>query len=111
EKKFSFLSEGTALKLVSTDKLHRPAAPNFYFAPSATAQDITEEYHRYTDLPAIFGTGVRQADKEVFWATGSASQQDELAMSFTCPELEQKIIALCVKFVKCCLNLDKKDNS
>lgn len=94
EKKFVFLRKGTALKLAPPDKLHRPASPNFYFAPSATAQDITEEYHRYPDLPAIFGTGIRQADKEVFWATGSASQQDELAMSFTRTELEQKMSAL-----------------
>jgi len=94
EKKFAYLSKETVRILATPDKLHRPKAPNFYFAASATAQDISEEYQRYPDLPAIFGTGVRQADKEIFWATGFASQQDELAMSFTRAELEQKMSAL-----------------
>src|SRR5262249_33240110 len=81
----------TAATFSNSDKLYRPCPPHFYFAPSATAQNIADEYQRYPDLPAMFGTGVRHADKEVYWATGFASQQDELAMSFTRTELEEQM--------------------
>ena len=94
EKKFSFLRDQNALKTSLGGNPHSPSAPYFYFAAAATAQDISEEYEHWPDLPAIFGTGNRQSDKEMFWATGFASQQDELAMSFTRDELERKITAL-----------------
>jgi SOS-response transcriptional repressor LexA len=94
EEKFAYLRERTALKTVLPSKLHRPTAPYFFFAPSATSQDVGDEYQRHPDLPTIFGTGNRQTDKEVFWATGFASQQDEIAMSYSRAELEQKMAAL-----------------
>ena len=94
DRKFAFLREQTALNTSLGGEPHRPSAPNFYFAAPATAQDISDEYHLWPDFPAIFGTGNRQADKEVYWATGLASQQDELAMSFTKEELEMKMAAL-----------------
>jgi type I restriction-modification system DNA methylase subunit/SOS-response transcriptional repressor LexA len=94
EKKFAFLSAHTALKTSLGGALHSPCAPNYHFAAAATSQDISEEYQRWPALPAIFGTGSRQADKEVYWATGFASQQDQLAMSFTREEVEDKMAAL-----------------
>ena len=94
EKKFAFLRDHNALKTSLGGNAHSPFAPYFYFAAAATAQDISEEYEHCPDLPAIFGTGNRQADKEMFWATGFASQQDELAMSFTREELEGKMTTL-----------------
>ncbi|MGA7160957.1 MAG: type ISP restriction/modification enzyme, partial [Bacteroidota bacterium] len=93
-KKFSFLSEETSLHVSSNGIFHRPAEPYFDFAPSETAQVVVEEYQRYLDLPEIFGTGNRQSDKEIHWATGFASQQDDLAMSFSRSELESKMRAL-----------------
>lgn len=94
EKKLAYLGSQTASHTALPAKDHFPTAPNFYFAASMTAQEVENEYSRYPDLPEIFGTGSRQADKEVYWATGFASQQDELAMSFTRVELEQKMADL-----------------
>jgi hypothetical protein len=94
KKKFDFLSRNTALSMMGADDLHCPVAPYFYFSPSVIEQEISEEYKEFIELPTIFGTGNRQSDKEIFWATGFASQQDELAMSFTINELEQKMSAL-----------------
>ncbi len=94
DKKFAFLRAHTATKTSLGGELHCPRAPYYYFAAAATSQDISEEYQRWPDLPSIFGTGNRQSDKEVYWATGFASQQDQLAMSFTRNELEEKMAAL-----------------
>jgi predicted helicase len=94
EKKFAFLSKETASRIASVDQMHRPVAPYFYFAASETSQEISAEYYSFLDLPTVFGTGNRQADKETYWATGFASQQDELAISFTRAELERKMVAL-----------------
>lgn len=94
EKKFAFLGEATALETGSETPLHSPTQPYFHFAASETAQNIVEEYRRCLDLPDIFGTGNRQADKEVYWATGFASQQDELAMSFSRAEVKDKMTEL-----------------
>ena len=92
EKKFIFLNENDALK--TAGPLHRPAPPHFHFAASSTGQTVADEYQRSFDLPGIFGTGNRNSDKEVYWATGFASQQDDLAMSFTRAEVEEKMAAL-----------------
>ena len=94
EAKFAFLNAQTASKTSLGGEPHVPHAPNYFFAAAATSQDIGEEYERWPDLPAMFGTGNRQADKEVYWATGFASQQDELAMSFTRKELDYKMADL-----------------
>lgn len=95
EKKFAVLGMRTAAEVASSEaSLHRPATPYFHFAASETTQDVTEEYQRCLDLPEIFGTGNRQVDKEVYWATGFASQQDDLAMSFSRAELQEKMEAL-----------------
>jgi SOS-response transcriptional repressor LexA len=94
ESKFAFLGGHTAPTTSLGGTQHSPHGPYYYFAAAATPQDIAEEYQRWPDLPGIFGTGNRQADKEVYWATGFASQQDELAMSFTRQELEEKMADL-----------------
>ncbi len=94
EKKFAFLRDHNALNTSLGARPHSPSAPYFYFAAAATAHDIREEYEQWPDLPSIFGTGNRHTDKETFWATGFASQQDQLAMSFTREELEIKMAAL-----------------
>jgi len=87
EKKFGFLGERTAPEIVSRVPLHRPTPPYFDFSVSDTGQTIAEEYRKFYELPDIFGTGNRKTDKEVYWATGSASQQDDLAISFTFEEV------------------------
>lgn len=94
DRKFAFLSDKTALNTGADTQPHRPTAPYFYFARSETAQNIGDEYQRYCDLPTLFGTGIRQNDKEIYWATGFASQQDDLAMSFTRAEVDLKMKAL-----------------
>lgn len=94
EKKFKYLRERTALTTLSPDAVFHPIAPYYYFAQSATPQNVSDEYFRFPDLPAIFGTGNRQEDKEIYWATGFTSQQDELAISFSESELVQKMQAL-----------------
>jgi predicted helicase len=94
QKKFAFLAERTVLGMASEVPLHRPTNPYFHFAASQTPQNIVEEYYSCLDLPELFGTGNRHADKEVYWATGFASQQDDLAMSFTRAEVEEKMDAL-----------------
>jgi predicted helicase len=90
-KKFDFLREQTSLRISSNSIFHQPAPPYFRFAPLETTQDIAEEYHKCLDLADIFGTGNRQTDKEVYWATGFASQQDDLAMSFSPAEVGKKM--------------------
>ena len=95
EKKFAFLGKRAAFEVAASEaSLYRPATPYFHFAPSETDQNVTEEYRRCLDLPEIFGTGNRQSDKEIYWATGFASQQDDLAMSFSRAELAEKMEAL-----------------
>lgn len=94
EKKFSYLRSETALKSLSSEILHQPISPYFYFTASASGQDIQEEYYRYYDLPIVYGTGNRQTDKEKLWATGFTSQQDELAIAFSRDELTDKMRAL-----------------
>jgi hypothetical protein len=54
-------------------------------------KNIVAEYQAFYDLPACFGTGDRQKDKETYWATGFASQQDDLAISFSRIELADKM--------------------
>jgi predicted helicase len=69
-----------------------PQAPGYYFVPySDHALSIQEEYETFWSLPQIFGTGNPKSDKEMRWATGFASQQDEFAISFTDNEVEAKI--------------------
>ncbi len=93
-KKFVFLEQKTAISASAGMGFHMPTPPHFSFAPAASAPNVVAEYHRYVDLPDVFGTGNRQEDKEVHWATGFASQQDELAISFSRAELSAKIEAL-----------------
>lgn len=93
-KKFEKLSESTVSTLHDVSAWHQPSAPYFYFAPPETSENVVAEYQGFHDLPACFGTGDRQADKEEFWATGFASQQDDLAMSFSRDEVEAKMVAL-----------------
>jgi predicted helicase len=93
-KKFSFLATNTAITATEGITLHKPTPPNYYFAAGQTAQDIDAEYQCLLDLPAVFGTGNRQSDKEVYWATGFASQQDDLAISFSRDEVAKKMAAL-----------------
>jgi hypothetical protein len=92
--KFAFLGTQTACRTHPGSTIYRPCAPNFYFAPSETAKEVSEEYYACMDLPDIFGTGNRQADKEIFWATGLASQQDDLAVSFSRAAVGEKMAAL-----------------
>ena len=89
--KFSTLANSTALALHDGVAYHFPAPPHYHFAPASTAREIAEEYQAFVDLPSCFGTGNRSADKEKYWATGMASQQDDLAISFSAAEVEVKL--------------------
>ncbi len=56
-----------------------PRKPNYYFWKSG---DLEGEFQIHTDLPVAFGTGDRHSDKETYWSTGFATQQDEFAVAF-----------------------------
>ena len=93
-KKFEVLSTSTVRMLEESSSWHWPIASNYHFAPPLATGSIAAEYESFYDLPECFGTGDRQADKETYWATGFASQQDDLAMSFTHHDLTTKMTAL-----------------
>lgn len=93
-KKFRRLADSSAGGAADQAGPHTPVPPYYLFAPSATAQNVEEEYFACPDLPAIFGTGDRQKDKEVHWATGFSSRQDSLAVAFTELELSQSLTRL-----------------
>lgn len=89
--KLDVLSRTTVRSLNGLGDWHCPVSPYYHFAPSNTSGDVAAAFRSYVDLPACFGTGKRQDDKETYWATGFASQQDQLAMSFTRDELNGKM--------------------
>ena len=88
------LANSTVVALHDGVAEHIPAPPFYYYAPASTAPEIAEEYQAFVDLPSCFGTGNRASDKEKYWATGMASQQDDLAISFSAAEVEVKLRAL-----------------
>ena len=92
--KFGTLSDCTIFDLHDNITGHFPTPPFFHFAPASTVRDIAEEYQSFVDLPNCFGTGRRTEDKEKYWATGMASQQDDLAVSFSESEIRTKIRVL-----------------
>jgi predicted helicase len=92
--KFEFLDRETAAQLANRTPLHSPSAPYFQFGHHGATAELEAEYHSYPDLPTIFGTGNRKADKESRWATGFATQQDDLAISFDRAEMRAKMEAL-----------------
>ena len=92
--KFDVLSTQTATVMFHEVDSYIPTPPYFHFAPSAVGVDIEAEYQSYSSIPQIFGTGNQQADKEKLWATGMASQQDDLAISFDANERNLKVQAL-----------------
>ena len=92
--KFGTLTTSTVLGLHDGVADHFPAPPVYSFAPASTAPEIAAEYQAFMDLPSCFGTGNRTVDKEKYWATGMASQQDDLAISFSATEVEVKLRAL-----------------
>ena len=91
EKKLRTLADGTVTELHRSVTSHLPSPSLYLFAPAATAHEIAKEYQTFVDLPSCFGTGNRKADKEKYWATGMASQQDDLAISFSATEVEVKL--------------------
>lgn len=64
---------------------------NFYFWKIG---DISVEYEQFSDLPTYFGTGNRSDDKELYWSTGFASQQDDFAIAFDRDEFFVRMEAL-----------------
>jgi hypothetical protein len=71
--------------------VHDPSEPYYHFTSGGVENHVAAEFSRFADLTSIFGTGDRQKDKEKRWATGFASQQDDIAISFTVSELEEKM--------------------
>lgn len=94
EKKLSFLVVNTAVSATIAVSQHEPTSPYFFFASAKSEPDLAAEYRDFIDLPAIFGTGNRQKDREKYWATGFATQQDDLAISFSPKEVANKMAAL-----------------
>ena len=92
--KLGTLATSTVLALHDRVTRHLPARPSYYFAPESTARETAQEYRAFVDLPSCFGTGNRTADKEKYWATGMASQQDDLAISFSVAEVDVKLRVL-----------------
>jgi predicted helicase len=66
----------------------KPSPPNFLFWREG---ELTQEFNTFLDLPTLFGTGDRSADKEIYWSTGFASQQDEFAISFEAGSFDQRM--------------------
>ncbi|WP_419724244.1 type ISP restriction/modification enzyme [Sphingomonas sp. HT-1] len=66
----------------------RPSPPNFLFWREG---ELVQEFNEFLDLPTLFGTGDRSADKEIYWSTGFASQQDEFAISFEVGSFDQRM--------------------
>ncbi len=90
ETKFTYLSGND---ISSTRWIEvTPEPPNFFFVPRTT--EARDEYDALSSLVEIFGTGQPAEDKEIRWATGFASQQDDLAISFDDGEIDEKISRL-----------------
>jgi hypothetical protein len=92
DEKFEFLNSND-FSTVTWNEL-TPHSPNFFFADFASKDgtvDVETEYYSYPEIPTFFGTGQRQYDKERYWATGFASQQDQFAITFTDAELKRNI--------------------
>jgi type I restriction-modification system DNA methylase subunit len=80
----------TTARRYSTEGYFQPTAP--YFPFRVTENQASElEYNALPSLTEWLGTGSRQADMEVRWATGFASQQDELAIGFDPADVRQKM--------------------
>ena len=73
---------------------HVPVAPNFFFRPMVEGVTIEAEYNALPSVANFFGSGHPEVDKEVSWATGFATQQDDLAISFSRKDVQTKIGAL-----------------
>lgn len=66
----------------------KQSPPNFLFWREG---ELLEEFNEFFDLPSLFGTGDRSADKEIYWSTGFASQQDEFAISFEAGSFDKRM--------------------
>ncbi|MER9238780.1 type ISP restriction/modification enzyme [Mesorhizobium sp. M0633] len=82
EQKESWMRSATIEEL----KRHavHPTAPNYFFWRRG---GLESEFEVFADLPTIFGTGDRANDKEKYWSTGFATQQDDFAVAFSEDEL------------------------
>jgi hypothetical protein len=74
--------------------VHIPVAPNFFFRPMVEGATIEAEYNALPSVANFFGSGHPEVDKEVAWATGFATQQDDLAISFSRKDVQTKMVAL-----------------
>lgn len=92
EAKMDALAKRT-LRRYSARSYHTTTAPNFWFRESGNVEE-EDAYQSFAPLTAWLGTGDRQADMEVRWATGFTSQQDDLAIAFDPADLDLKLDAL-----------------
>ena len=93
-KKLNFMNSNTIITAMGNDTEHHPTSPNYFFINKSKDGVDSSEYELLPELPSFFGTGNKKKDKEKYWATGFTSQQDELAISFTEKELEEKMAKL-----------------
>ena len=89
--KWPFLLGNTITSATDGVPSVNPAQPNYFFYQSASRDEVEVEYKEFFDLPSAFGTGIRGDDKEKYWATGFATQQDDLAISFSAEEVAAKM--------------------
>jgi len=93
-KKFNFMNSNTIVTALGNDIEHYPTSPNYFFINKSIDGVDSSEYDLFPELPSFFGMGDKKKDKEKYWATGFTSQQDQLAISFTEKELEEKMAKL-----------------
>ena len=74
--------------------VHVPTGPNYFFRPMQEGVTIEAEYNALPSIANFFGSGHPEVDKEVAWATGFATQQDDIAISFSPEEVQKKMLAL-----------------
>ncbi|CAI2719369.1 type ISP restriction/modification enzyme [Nitrospina watsonii] len=87
--KFHTLKHKTLNSIFGNVSSHKPCEPYYFFKSSNSGYQ--SEYNRLKEIPEFFGKGNRLKDKEVYWSTGFASQQDDLAISFSPSEVLSKI--------------------
>ena len=62
----SFLVNNTATTATAGLVPHGPESPYFFFAATSSDKTVVSEYYKFVDLSAVFGTGNRKKDKEIY---------------------------------------------
>ncbi|WP_156876202.1 type ISP restriction/modification enzyme [Rhodoferax antarcticus] len=90
--KAAWLTEHSLASLPTSQ--YAPTSPNFFFRPMMEGLILEAEYNVLPSVANFFGCGHPEVDKEVAWATGFATQQDDIAISFSLSDVRIKMSAL-----------------